>query len=756
MKKNFLASAIRTIAYGALASGVMIANTHATQYDHWKNFKHHNNAQYFERIATFPVFENLDLASGDSLDDSTAAEISAASRDGKVIFYSDSPKGRVGLIDIKDPAKPKPAGFVQLDGEPTSVAVKDNYLLVGINTSSSFTQPSGKLSVYWIGNPLQPRWLSDFDLGGQPDAIAISPNGRYAAIAIENERDEDLNDGFIPQQPAGHLSVITMSGPTSKWKVRNVDLRGYSDIAPSDPEPEYVAINKFNIAAVTLQENNHVILVDLRRAKVIHDFTAGSADLFDVDTIEDDVIEPIDLILDRRREPDAVAWLNNWQLVTANEGDYEDEQSVAGGSRGFTIFNASGRVSYESGSSLEHELIRAGHYPESRSENKGIEPEAVTVDRYGRNDFIFIGNERANIIAVYSTRFGQEPKLHQLLPTTVGPEGVLTIPSRNLLVVASEEDSADDGIRSTVSIYRYGESRPDYPQIKSTENTLLPWGALSGMVGDNNDEDTIYAVPDSYYAKSRIFKIDVSQQPAIINTAIILQKDGATVDYDLEGIAQRTDGSFWLVSEGNGGSRPNLLIRAAKDGTVLEEINLPADTSAKQKSNGFEGVAVVGDATNEKVVIAFQREWNGDAAGLVRIGFYSPASDEWTFAYYPIDDAQPGAWVGLSELTAIDDNNFAVIERDNQQGTKARLKRLYRFSTEGLTTVAEGQDFPVLEKLLVRDLLPDLKASYGWVLDKVEGTAITKDGEVFIVTDNDGVDDSSGETRFMGLGKLFE
>jgi hypothetical protein len=32
--------------------------------------------------------------------------------------------------------------------------------------------------------------------------------------------------------------------------------------------------------------------------------------------------------------------------------------------------------------------------------------------------------------------------------------------------------------------------------------------------------------------------------------------------------------------------------------------------------------------------------------------------------------------------------------------------------------------------------------------------ALDKDGNLFVVTDNDGVDDSSGETQFLALGKI--
>ncbi|MGB3621334.1 MAG: esterase-like activity of phytase family protein [Ketobacter sp.] len=743
--KSALALAIAVTATGAVASSL-------DKHDRAKSV--HKKETYFERVSTFPVYQNL--APDENTTDATAAEISAASHDGKVVYYSNSPRGRIGMIDIADPAAPVAAGFLPLAGEPTSVAVTGDYLLVAVNTSSSYTTPGGVLSVYSIDNPLQPQWVADLDMGGQPDAIAISPDGRYAAVVIENERDEDFDDGLIPQQPAGYLKIITTKGKPSKWKVRQVELTGYAEIAPDDPEPEYVAISRLNIAAVSLQENNHLILVDLRRGMVINEFSAGSVDLFGVDTQENDVIEPLDNILNRRREPDSVAWLNDWWVVTANEGDYEDADGVEGGSRGFTIFSPFGHARYESGSSMEHDFIRIGHYPESRSENKGIEPESVTTGHYGKADYLFVGAERGNAVAVYKVAAFAKPKLHQILPSTIGPEGILTIPSRNLVVVSSEEDSADDGFRSTVSIYQYGAKAANYPEIMSDPKQLIPWSALSGMVADNHKANILYAVPDSYYAQSRIFKVKVAKNgPAIIKEALVLSKDGDTVDYDLEGIAQRSDGSFWLVSEGNGGSRPNLLIKTAADGTVMEEINLPDGVIDKQISNGFEGVAVTGSGENERVLVAFQREWKGDPENHVRIGVYNPSNNHWGFLYYPLDVAQEDAWVGLSELSAIDDHNFVVIERDNQQGDKAQLKRLYRFSIDGLTPAAEGGSFPVVSKTVVHDLLPDLKATGGWVLDKVEGTAITKKGEVYVVTDNDGVDDSSGETRFMHLGKLF-
>ncbi|WP_434458338.1 esterase-like activity of phytase family protein [Stutzerimonas urumqiensis] len=707
--------------------------------------------RYFERIATFPVYRNLPAQEDPSRQ--TAAEITAASEDGNTLLYTDSPSERLGLVDITHPEAPRPLGFVALEGEPTSVAVHRHYALVAINRSTSHSQPDGVLAVFDIRDPSSPQRIADLPLGGQPDSVAVAPSGRFAAVAIENERDEELNDGLIPQLPGGYLVVIDLKGAPSAWKTRQVSLDGLSEIAPSDPEPEYVSINDLDIAAVTLQENNHIALVDLRRGRLINDFSAGAVSLNGVDTEEDDRIQPLQVLPDRRREPDAIAWAGPL-LATANEGDYEDADGIEGGSRSFSLFDPLGGLRYEAGSSLEQAFIWAGHYPESRSENKGIEPEGVASARYGRQHYLFVGSERGNAVAVYDLARPWAPRLHQLLPAGVGPEGLLPIPGRNLFVASSEEDSADDGYRSTLSIYRLSAERAPYPEIRSREDQLIPWGALSGLTADALAAGQLYAVPDSYYRASRIYRIDSQSTPAVIEGEIELRKNGATLDYDLEGIAQRRDGSFWLASEGNGKDRPNLLVHTGRDGTVLAEYPLPDAVAAQQTSNGFEGVAVAPDESQERAYVAFQREWKNDPDGLARIGVFDARTGDWAFFHYPLEAAPDGGWVGLSELTALGNGEFLVLERDNRQGPQAQVKRLYRIDLGGLQPATEGHAFPVVTKRLERDLLPALKNTGGWVLDKVEGAAVDRSGQLYVVTDNDGVEDASGETRFLRLGTV--
>lgn len=753
-------------------------------HDRWSWRRSDRGGKAFNHVGTFAVPDNL--PAGAPADTVTAAEIVDVSQDGRTALYTDAPTGRLGFIDIGDADEPEADGVVDVGGEPTSVATYGRYALVAVNTRTdpdgdgplnAFDNPSGDLVVVDVTARTVVRRIA---LGGQPDSITVSPDKRYAAIVIENERDEDENDGLIPQAPGGGLLVLDLSTLLSRRpNLRSVNLAGIAAYAPSDPEPEYVDINDKNEAVVSLQENNHLAIVDLKKAKVIRHFSAGSVTLHDVDATEDGLgpqrAGVIDLSesITRRREPDAVAWIDKDTFATANEGDYTDEHGEEGGSRSFTLFNAKGWVEYESGARFEHEVVRAGHYPEARSENKGNEPEGVEVGTFGGRTYLFIGSERANVVGVYELK-GGKPVFKQLLPTGIGPEGIKAIPSRGLLAVSSETDLIEDGVnlRSVVTLYRLQDRDAAYPMLESGNEgggVPIPWVAISGLAGDPRDGRTLWAVSDSVLAQAYVYKLDVSQKPARIVKRIpvggVGVADQTTGDFDLEGIAARPAGGFWLASEGRtnvGSSRPNVLVRIDGAGAIQETAQLPASLVANATSSGFEGVAVTGSAASgdETVWVAIQREWRDDAAGVVKLGRYDVASRAWTFASYPLDPvpAARGAWVGLSELTLLPDGHtVAIVERDNLYADEATVKRVYGvdLTDPSVAWKAHGETLDTVRKTLLRDVLSDLDAHSISVPDKLEGLGITKHGRVYLATDNDGVEDNLGETLFFGLGPAW-
>lgn len=692
----------------------------------------------FNRIASFATFNNNADAMAES-----SAEIISASGDGMTLVYSDSPLGVIGMIDITDPTAPVAKGNINVGGEPTAVSVLGNIAMTGVNTSENYTAPSGMLKAFDITSGTE---VAACDLGGQPDSTAIAPDGSFIAIAIENERDEDLGDGGLGQMPGGFVVTLDIvDGVPSCDSMVQIDVNGLADIGANDPEPEFVDVNAAGEIVVTMQENNHIVVMT-KAGDIVSHFSAGSVDLTDIDaTDERGALLFTETQNGRLREPDGVQWIDNNHFAIANEGDLD------GGARGWTIFNKDGTEVYEAGNTFEHAIIQLGHYPDKRSDAKGAEPEGMEFAVFDGTPYAFILAERASAVGVYDVTDPAAPVLTQMLPSGIAPEGAIAIPSRGLLITANEADLIEDGgIRSHVMIYEYQDAPAAYPQLTSAgADALIGWGAISGMVA--GEDGIVYAVNDSFYGyQPTIFTIDTNVTPAQITNALPVTRGGfAAQKLDLEGITLDGNGGFWLASEGRTDRMiPHGIYHVNSDGEIEEEISLPAELLAVERRFGFEGITLV-DGT---LWMAVQREWADDPADHVKLVAYNIESGDWGAVLYPKAAADTG-WVGLSEIVA-HNGDFYVIERDNQIGANAAIKMVYRISGDQMVPAALGGDLPVVTKEAVMDLIPALQAHNGYVVDKVEGLAIFTDGTAWASTDNDGVDDSSGETFFWTLGNL--
>jgi hypothetical protein len=227
--------------------------------------------------------------------------------------------------------------------------------------------------------------------------VAVSPDRTFVAIAIENERNEDFNDGQMPQLPPGYLVVMDVSDvDPQNWSFQTVDMVNLNVeegvvLYPTDPEPEFVSINSDNICAVTLQENNAIVLVDLTTLEVTAAYSAGTPLVEMVDVEENGIIQQIASI-EVPREPDGITWIGTEYFATANEGDLD------GGSRGFSIFDTDGNVVYDSGNELEWWVVEIGQYPEGRSEAKGNEPEGVLYSEFEDHPYLFVVSERSSVV----------------------------------------------------------------------------------------------------------------------------------------------------------------------------------------------------------------------------------------------------------------------------------------------------------------------------------------------------------------------
>lgn len=273
-----------------------------------------------------------------------------------------------------------------------------------------------------------------------------------------------------------------------------------------DIEPEYVAISGDSKKAfVTLQENNGIAEVDLTSGTILKLHPLGTKDISEPAN-EIDASDKDSKILQAAWPlrsfflPDAISYFSangGSYLITANEGDareysaFDEQKRVSAlkldatvfpdaatlqkpenlgrlrvtstrgdidndgdydvlygfGGRGFSIYNAaSGQLVHESGKGLEQEVISAGIYDDDRSDDKGVEPEGVTVGIINNKPIAFVAMERVDAISVYDVSNPASPKFLQIIKTGDAPEGVLFISSekspngKSLLVTSNEGD----------------------------------------------------------------------------------------------------------------------------------------------------------------------------------------------------------------------------------------------------------------------------------------------------------------------------
>ena len=279
---------------------------------------------------------------------------------------------------------------------------------------------------------------------------------------------------------------------------------------------------------------------------------------------------------------------------------------------------------------------------------------------------------------------------------------------------------------------------------------------LSGVSVDRSDPATLYSIQD-HDAAAQLTVIDLTSEPIGVEQRPIGGTTESVVDF--EGLVVDPAGGFWAVIEGDAaaGDDPpiprNTLVKISSDLVIEEEIRLPAPLEARQKKQGFEGVAVAGD----HVYVAFQRPWDGDPQpgdevrgcfeGCARIGRYTIGSGnpgEWAFFYYPLDavSSPTGGWVGLWGLTLAGEDSgqpvLIALERDNKLFEESGVMRLYQFTVPVEALVPDdgsktGDKVRFVRKHFVSNLL-EVAASEGFGFDRLAGVSVIGDA-VFVVMD---------------------
>lgn len=330
---------------------------------------------------------------------------------------------------------------------------------------------------------------------GEPnDTYSLDPNGSISIIDVSNN------------YTVSTLDFASLSSQLSTLKAGGFRISNPSSNFAADIEPEYITISSDSKTAwVTLQENNGVAKVDLASKTISGIFPLGFKDFNSLANAIDISDKDTEIVFNPWKlkgmfMPDAIAnYTVNGKtyFITANEGDAREyaantdvkrlatlnldptifpdatvlkavnkmgrlnlistmgdkdsdgdlDELVSFGARSFTIWDAnSGGLVFDSKNDMDKRSNDFVTYDDTRSDDKGSEPESVVVAKMGTKDILFLGLERTDTVMIYDITNPEAPQYLQSIKTGDAPEGLLFIPAsksptkRSLVVVSCEGD----------------------------------------------------------------------------------------------------------------------------------------------------------------------------------------------------------------------------------------------------------------------------------------------------------------------------
>jgi hypothetical protein len=327
--------------------------------------------------------------------------------------YTNDPEGTVSIIDVSNGYAVKNVNFASFAGQLTTLT-------------------SGGFRVFGPGKDI----VKDVE----PEYITVSEDSKTAWVTLqENNGIAELN------LTTGVITKIIPLG----FKDYSIAANGI-DPSDQDTKTEFAPWKVFG----TYMPDG---IASTKYNGVTYLFTANEGDAreYTPGYVEGKRVSAV--TLDPTIFPNAATLKTNAQLGRLNittslgdtDGDGDFDALYSFGSRSFSIWNsATGAQIYDSKNELDIKAKDLGVYEDSRSDDKSVEPESITIGRVGSKLVAYVGLERVDAVAIYDITIPTSPVFVKMIKTGDAPEGVLFISATNspiqqsLLVVSSENDGA--------------------------------------------------------------------------------------------------------------------------------------------------------------------------------------------------------------------------------------------------------------------------------------------------------------------------
>jgi len=636
--------------------------------------------------------------------------------------YTVDPKGSISIIDISGGAENLSidnvtnAGFTQFNNQ------KQELIDQGVRIFGP--SPGDDKETATVAQDLEPEFVT-VTSDSNTAYVSLQENNALAKVDLnagevseiiplgvkdhsqpENQLDPSDEDGKINFQ---NIPSLGMFQPDA---IDNFQINGktYIVTANEGDAREYEGDPGF-VEEVGLQD-----LLDNGRLDLNDD---GEADVAGTQVSSQETVN--DLLA-----PERLGELDFSNSAGDTDGDGLIEQLQNFGGRSFSIWNESGKLVSDSADSFEQiiaDQINQGNLPkeafnadntgndsfDSRSDDKGPEPEAITIGRVNDTPYAFIGLERIGGIMVYNVSNPSNPQFVQYVnnrdfsvdfntnsegepsPTEtqlsqagdLGPEGLKFISAENsangnpLLAVGNE-------VSGTTTVYNVADI--DEKQQETYSLQLLHASDLEGGVDAISNAPNFAAIIDQLEEKSEN-TLTISAGDNVIPGPFF----NAALFADNQVFNDAANNLFGLPSDVNSDGQPEQYEslegdRGRIDMSIMNAIGFDASAVGNHEFDG-----------SPDAVEGFVQPDFGDTSGI--------ADDKWVGTQFPylsanLDFSNDGDLSDIATSDVISESEFITGPEESLSGeTTPRLAPAAIFERGGEQIGVVGATTPILREI---------------------------------------------------------
>jgi len=406
------------------------------------------------------------------------------------VALPDADKTQNGQVLLLDAATNALLGSVEVGALPDSLTFTPDGMKILVANEGEYTAsgPGGKGSVSIIdlsaGAAAATVVTAGFEaFDGQEAALRAAGVRIFAGASVS----DDVEPEYVAISPDGTKAMVTLQEANAVG-ILDIATATFTAIVPLGLKDFSTLLADFsdrdgpsNTTLVNLSTGNPVFGQYMPDA--ISAYASGGATYYVIANEgddRDDFLNPDETIrlsngaydLDNALFPDEATLKTNAELgrlTVSNapglrgdtDGDGDIDQILAYGARSFSILDSDGTIVFDSADILERiaaEILPVAIF-DDRSDNKGPEPEGVTVGQIGDRIYAFVGLERAHVTLAFDVTDPAAVEYAGIAQRAgdLNPEGTLFIsaadsPTGGALYIATNE------VSSTISIFEVQET----------------------------------------------------------------------------------------------------------------------------------------------------------------------------------------------------------------------------------------------------------------------------------------------------------